>query len=187
MTVRVAIKSGRTEIAVVAIGDLGPVETKAHLMRYAGKPEKYALLGPKSRSATVEMLQGIFASLMGLGLAKVEQAILTIMRSDGFLGSKWTPGELHFFLYETVYGKCDNADLPNRAWRSPALEASVRRGLASLQDKGLVKKHTMPRQGWLGLSPQITWSLGDAEMNQYSAEIKARKQVRNERRPTPAN
>jgi hypothetical protein len=87
MTVRVAIEARHTDIAVVAINDLGPVETKAHLMRYAGKPDKYPLSGPKTRSTTVEMLQGIFASLMGLGLAKVEQAILTIMRSDGFLGS----------------------------------------------------------------------------------------------------
>ena len=186
MTVRVAIKSGRTDIAVVAINDLGPVETNAHLMRHAGKPDKYALSGPKTRSSTVEMLQGIFASLMGLGLAKVEQAILTIMRSDGFLGSKWTPGELHFFLYETVYGKCEDADQPNHAWRSPALEASIRRGLASLQHKGLVK-HTVPRQGWLGMPPEIKWSLGDADMNKHNAKIKARKQARKERLPALAN
>jgi hypothetical protein len=182
MTVRVAIKSARTDIAVVAINDLGPVETKARLMRYTGKPEKYALSGPKTRSTTVEMLQGIFASLMGVGLAKVEEAILTTMRSDGFLGSKWTPGELHFFLYETLYGRCEDAGQPNHAWRSSALEASIRRGLASLHHKGLVK-HAVPRQGWLGMPPKIKWSLGDADMNEYNAEIRARKQARKERLP----
>src|SRR6478735_4683958 len=35
MTVRVAINgSGRTDIEVVAINDLGPVETNAHLLRF---------------------------------------------------------------------------------------------------------------------------------------------------------
>jgi len=183
MTVRVSIKARHTDIEVVAINDLSPVEINAHLMRYAGKLNKFALSGPKTKSKTVEMLEGIFISLMDLGLAKIEQAILTIMRSDGFLGSNWTPGELHFFLYETLYGKCEDADQPNHAWRSPALEASIRRGLASLQHKGLAKKHTVPGQGWLGLPPKITWSLGDGEMNEYNAEIKARKQVRKERLP----
>jgi hypothetical protein len=118
-------------------------------------------------------LQGIFTSLMARGLAEVEQAILTFMRSDAFLGSKWTPRELHFFLYEARYGKCEDAD---HARKSRALEASIRRGLASLQHKGLVKKHTVSRQGWLGSPPEIKWSLGEAEMN--NAEIEARKQVR---------
>ncbi|HTF64498.1 MAG TPA: hypothetical protein VK638_17585 [Edaphobacter sp.] len=186
MTVLVAIKAGHSDIAVVAIRDLGSVEPNAHLMHYAGKLDKFALSPPKTKSKTVEMLQGILTSLLGLGLAKVEQAILTIMRSDEFLGSKWTPGELHFFLYETLYGKCEDADQPNHAWRSPALEASIRRGLASLQHKGLVK-HTVPRQGWLGMPPEIKWSLGDAEMNEYNAKIKARKQVRKERLPALAN
>ena len=31
---RAIIESGRTDIEVVAINDLGPVETNAHLMRY---------------------------------------------------------------------------------------------------------------------------------------------------------
>ena len=31
---RAIIESGRTDIQVVAINDLGPVETNAHLMRY---------------------------------------------------------------------------------------------------------------------------------------------------------
>ena len=185
MTVRVAIKPGRTDIAIIAINDLGPVETNAHLMHSAGKPDKYALSGPKTKSKTVEMLQGIFTSLMGLGLAKVEQAILTIMRSDGFLGSKWTPGELHFFLYETLYAKCEDADQPNRAWRGPALRASIRWGLASLQHKGLVKKQTVVRQRWLGLPPEIKWSLGDAEMTEY--EMKAPQQARKARLPALAN
>ncbi|ATU93168.1 hypothetical protein [Phyllobacterium zundukense] len=125
--------------------------------------------------------QGIFTSLMGRGLAEVEQAILTFMRSDAFLGSKWTPGELHFFLYETLFGRCEDAD---HAWKSRALEASIRRGLASLQHKGFVKKHTVSRQGWLGLPPEIKWSLGDAEMN--NAEIKARKHVRKQQPAAPS-
>ena len=187
MTVRVNIKAGRTDIEVVAINDPSPVEINAHLMRYAGKLDKFALSGPKTKSKTVEMLQGIFTALMGLGLAKVEQAILTIMRSDGFLGSKWTPGELHFFLYETLYGRCEDADQPNHAWRSPALRASIRWGLASLQHKGLVKKQTVVRQRWLGLPPEIKWSLGDAAMNEYNAEIKAPKQVRKARLPALEN
>lgn len=103
-------------------------------------------------------LKGVFTSR----LAEVEQAILTFMRSDAFLGSKWTPRELHFFLYETLYGKSEDAD---RAWRSPALEVSIRRALASLQHRGLVKKHTVPRHGWSGSPVEIKWSLGDAEMN----------------------
>jgi hypothetical protein len=117
--------------------------------------------------------QRIFTSLMSRGLAEVEQAILTFMRSDAFLGSKWTPRELHFFLYGALYGKYEDAD---HAWKSRALEASIRRGLASLQHKGLVKKHTVSRQGWLGSPSEIKWSLGEAEMN--NAEIEARKQVR---------
>lgn len=120
-------------------------------------------------------LQGIFTSLMGRGLAEVEQAILTFMRSDAFLGSKWTPRELHFFLSETLYGESDDAD---RAWKSPALEVSIRRALASLQHKGLVKKHTVLRQGWLGSPLEIKWSLGGAEMNEDNAETRARKLVR---------
>jgi hypothetical protein len=99
---------------------------------------------------------------MSRGLAEVEQAILTFMRSDAFLGSKWTPRELHFFLYGALYGKYEDAD---HAWKSRALEASIRRGLASLQHKGLVKKHTVSRQGWLGSPSEIKWSLGEAEMN----------------------
>ena len=179
MTVRVAINGfdridflrpvaefGRAEI--VAIGDPSPIKTNAHLMVYAGRPDKFSLPSPRSRSRTVEMLQGIFASLIGVGLAKVEQAILKIMRSDAFLGSKWTPKELHFFLCEILFGRCEDADQLIHAWRSCALKASIRSGLASLQHKGLVR-YTVPRQRWLSRPPEIKWSLVDPKMNAHNA------------------
>lgn len=174
MTVRVAINGfnridflrpvaefGRADIEAVAISDLKPIESNAHLMLYAGKP-KFSLPTPKPRSKTVEMLQGIFASLVGVGLAKVEQTILTIMRSDAFLGSKWTPKELHFFLCEMLFGRSEDANQSMHAWRSSALKASIHKGLASLQHKGLVK-HSVPRQRWLSRPAEIRWSLVDAK------------------------
>lgn len=115
MTVRVAMKSGRFEKAAIAINQLGPADTLADWMRYFDKPEKYAV--PKTRSTAVDMLQGIFTSLMGFGLPAVERSILTIMRSDEFFGSKWIPGELHVFLCEAQFGKCDDETRPGHEQR----------------------------------------------------------------------
>ncbi len=175
MTVRVAINGfdridylrpvaefGCAEIATVAISDLNSVVSNAHLMVYAAKSDK-SLPSPKSSSRTVGMLQGIFASLIGVRLAKVEQAILVVMRSDAFLGSKWTSKELHFFLCEMLFGRCEDADHTIHAWRSAALKASIRRGLASLQHRGLVK-YTVARQRWLSRPSEIKWSLVDAQI-----------------------
>jgi hypothetical protein len=153
----------------------------------AGKLEKFALSSSKTKSETVEMVQGIFTSLMGHDPAEVEQTILGFMRSDAFLGSSWTIRELRYFLYETLYGKCEDAGQPNHTWKGPALEASIRRGLVSLQHRGLVKKHTVPFQRWLDLPPETKWTLVDVEMNGYNAEIKSIKQVRKERLPARAS
>lgn len=187
MTVRAAIngfdridfyhtiaESGRAGIEVVAISDLRPAETSAPVMLYAGRPYKFSSPTTNSRSKPVEILQGIFTGLIGVGLARVEQAILAIMRSDAFLGSKWTHKELHFFLCEMLFGRCEHADQSIHAWRSFALKVSIHRGLASLQHKGLVK-YTVPRQRWLSMPPEIRWSLVDVKINANSVGIKTRK------------
>ena len=176
MTVRVAINGfdridylrpvaefGCAEIATVAMSDLNSGVSNAQLMVYAGKSDKFSSPNPKSRSRTVGMLQGIFATLVGVRLAKVEQAILVVMRSDAFLGSKWTSKELHFFLCEMLFGNCEDADHTIHAWRSAALKASIRRGLALLQHRGLVK-YTVARQRWLSRPSEIKWSLVDAQI-----------------------
>jgi hypothetical protein len=187
MTVRAAIngfdridffhtvaESGRAGIDVVAISDLRPADTSTPVMLCAGRPDKVSLPTTKSRSKTVEILHGISAWSIGIGLARVEQAILTIMRSDAFLGSKWTHKELHFFLCEMLFGRCQDADQSIHAWRSFALRVSIRRGLASLQHKGLVK-YTAPRQRWLSMPPEIKWSLVDEKINAHNVRIKTRK------------
>jgi hypothetical protein len=130
-------------------------------------------LNSKTKSETVELVQRIFSSLMGHSRAEVEQAILRFMRSDVFLGSSWTVRELRYFLYETLYGKCEDLGQQKHTWRAPALEASIRRELASLQHRGLIEKHTVPFQRWLDLPPETEWILVDVEMNGDNAEIKS--------------
>lgn len=130
-------------------------------------------LNSKTKSETVELVQRIFSSLMGHSRAEVEQAILRFMRSDVFLGSSWTVSELRYFLYETLYGKCEDLGQQKHTWRAPALEASIRRELASLQHRGLIEKHTVPFQRWLDLPPETKWILVDVEMNGDNAEIKS--------------
>ena len=156
MTVRVAMKSGRIDGVAVAINHLGPADNYADLMRYFDEPEKYAV--PKTRSTPVDRLQRIFTSLMGCSLAAVERSILTIMRSDEFLGSKWTPEELHYFLSEAQFGNREDEGRPEHFWTNLALDRSVHRALASLKRKGLVR-HTVLRPRWFGMLPEIRWSL----------------------------
>lgn len=156
MTVHVAIKSRHFGRTAIEIDQLGPADTHADLMRYFDKPDNYAV--PKTRSTVVDTFQGIFTSLMGVGLAKVEQSILTIMRSDEFLGSKWTPRELHFFLCETQFGPCVEEGQSGHFWTTDALDTSIRRALELLKQKGLVR-HTVPRPFWFGMLPEIKWTL----------------------------
>lgn len=128
-------------------------------------------LNSRTKSEAGEMIQRIFSSLMGHGRGEVEQAILRFMRSDVFLGSSWTIRELRYFLYETLHGQCEDVAQQKHTWKGPALEASIRRELASLQHKGLIKKHTAPFQTWLDLLPETKWTLVDVEMNGCNADI----------------
>ena len=48
---RAIMESGRTDIEVVAINDLGPVETNAHLMRYDCHTPTCALISPLNAPA----------------------------------------------------------------------------------------------------------------------------------------
>jgi len=137
----------------------------------AGEANKFALLGSKTKSDMGEVIHWVLASVSGRGLAEVEQGILTVMRSDEFLGSKWTVSELRYFLYETPYEKNGTGAQSHNALTNLVLEGLIRHGLASLQNRGLANHHPAPRCEWLHVSSEIRWSLGEGERMQVPHQL----------------